>query len=121
MWGALLFLSVVFADEHPLTGRWTGSWHSETTGHHGPIRAKIRMDDDGNMVVRFHGRYAKIFPFWYRTTLEQSNQGDGIHYVAQHDLGKRWGMFTLDAYLEGETLKAQYQSQDDIGGFVLTR
>ena len=121
MWGIFLFGSMVFADEEEMSGRWTGSWHSETTGHHGPIKAKIRIDEEGNMVALFRGRYAKFLPFWYRTTLELSVQEDGMHYVTQHDLGKRWGIFTLDAYWEGDTLKAHYKSPDDTGGFVLTR
>ena len=53
------------------TGRWSGGWYSQSTGHKGPLKAKIRQTQPGTYQAVFFGRFAKVIPFVYPAKLER--------------------------------------------------
>jgi hypothetical protein len=115
-----LFFSISVAAVPQLDGTWEGHWISDVNGHNGPIKATFKTKDD-EIVVRFCGRYAKVIPFFYRTKLTTVEKEDGIHYLAEKSLGKKWGTFTLDATVSEDGFVAHYRSETDHGRFVLER
>ena len=63
----VLFAGGVVSAQSPI--RLVGEWHSETSGHHGPMRARLTPSTDG-YGMRVFGRFAAVFPFAYRTHLD---------------------------------------------------
>ncbi len=53
-----------------LSGCWSGSWQSCSTGHAGVLRATFTRCDDTHYRVDFSGRFFKILPFRYSVTLQ---------------------------------------------------
>lgn len=108
------------------TGKWKGQWKSETTGHHGPLKAKIKALDNGHYRAIFAGRFFKIIPFIYPTKLER---------IAEHDSGEQdsaerlrsvqrlplLGTYRMDASVTEDKFHAEYKSKRDVGTFKLSR
>ena len=61
--------SPAFAQTPDLSGRWSGYWVSDKSGHTGPLHAKFIPLDAETYRVRYHGRFAKIIPFVYSTKM----------------------------------------------------
>ena len=70
----------------------------------------------------FKGRFAKIIPFRYRTTMTITGVGDGVAtLVASRRLGPVLGTFAMTAVATPTTFEAEFSSKNDCGRFVLTR
>ena len=68
--GILALLSGSTLNAGELEGRWrNGYWTDTNTGHQDPLRARFRQQNDGNYRVVFTGRFAKVIPFRFATTL----------------------------------------------------
>jgi hypothetical protein len=78
---ATLF-SCTTASAGELDGRWrNGSWTDTNTGHEDALRGNFREKSDGNKVV-FTGRFAKVIPFRFSTTLNVvGHEGDKVFLV----------------------------------------
>ena len=63
-----------------LDGRWpNGSWTDDNSGHEDVLRGRFRETKDGNYRVIFTGRFAKVIPFRFSTTLNVvGRDGDKI-------------------------------------------
>src|SRR5262245_26324763 len=72
------FAGTASAQPPDLSGRWSGHWISETNGHNGPLHARFRQLDSDTYRVAFHGRFAKVVPFWYTTKLQVVGTGEGV-------------------------------------------
>ena len=118
-----LFLTVAgSARAVDLSGSWTGSWESTSTGHTGPLRATFRPCGEGRWAVDFAGRFFKILPFKYSVTLRViEDGGDEVVLAGSSWLGRMFGTFCYRAEANACRFEARYTSKKDNGIFRLTR
>jgi hypothetical protein len=102
-------------------GQWQGGWKSNTSGHHGPMRATITPRCDGNYDARFTGRFAKVIPFTYRVTMTPVATGpDGTTLVATKQM-PILGEYRMTATVDGQSFNARYTAKKDVGTFQMRR
>ena len=122
----LVASAFAFADPPPtagpdLTGHWSGTWESCKNGHHGPLSADFCKAECGYDVI-FHGRFFKVIPFRYRTTLVVTGQeGDKVFLTASQRLGPVLGRFEMTAEATATDFVAHWCSGNDHGLFTLKR
>lgn len=105
-----------------LNGTWSGRWCSRTNGHQGPITARFCQLDACHYEVKFTGRFLKVLPFCYRTTLTVTGVSPGrVTLQASERLGPLLGTFTINAWASDCQFVAAYSSKDDQGQFVMSR
>jgi hypothetical protein len=117
---ALIAVSPTLADE--LEGRWQqGSWSDSKSGHEGPLRAYFRQTDEDHYRVVFTGRFAKVVPFRFATTLNVTGRdGDQVYMAGEKRLGL-FGRFRYNAVADGQHFHADYDSWRWVGEFNLNR
>jgi hypothetical protein len=105
-----------------LDGRWRhGSWTDDNTGHEGPLRARFREDQNGNYRVVFSGRFAKIVPFRFATTLNVvGRDGDKVIMSGTSRIFG-FGSFSYDAVADRNNFSSRYFSRRWTGTFKLSR
>lgn len=121
---ALLCVCATTAAAAPpeLSGRWSGYWVSETNGHTGPLHGKFTQLDDETYRVRFHGRFARVIPFWYATKLHVAGASDDVAILtASQNLGPFFGTFRMTATATATSFDAGFSSRSENGRFVLSR
>ncbi|MCY3014001.1 MAG: hypothetical protein NT171_04755 [Planctomycetota bacterium] len=124
---APLALSILLAVTAPaaavdLTGSWTGSWESRSTGHAGPLRATFRPCGEDRWTVDFSGRFFKLLPFKYSVTLRVvEDAGDRVTLAGTSWLGRLFGTFCYRADATACRFEARYTSKKDTGIFRLER
>ncbi|MFN9368649.1 MAG: hypothetical protein ACK6CT_07755 [Planctomycetia bacterium] len=110
------------ASAFDLSGCWTGSWQSCTTGHSGVLRARFTKCGETQYRVDFSGRFCKLLPFRYSVTLDVVEDcGDRVALAGSSYLGRMFGTFGYTASADGSTFTANYTSKKDAGRFELRR
>lgn len=105
-----------------LSGAWSGSWSSDSTGHRGPLRCTLTQVGDGSYRADFAGRFFKLIPFRYSVVLQVvADDGQTVQLSGSHHLGRRFGTFTYTAYATCNEFIANYSSCRDSGQFQLSR
>ena len=105
-----------------LSGSWTGSWESTSTGHAGPLRATFRSCGEDRWAVDFSGRFFKLLPFRYSVTLRVvEDAGDRVTLAGTSWLGRLFGTFCYRADATACRFEAHYTSKKDTGIFRLER
>jgi hypothetical protein len=110
------------ANAGELDGKWRhGSWSDTKTGHEDVLRGNFRERSDGNYRVVFTGRFAKVIPFRFATTLHVvGHDGDKVILAGEpRVLG--FGGFSYHAVADGHNFDAQYHSKRWSGEFNLSR
>ena len=116
------FATTSFSAPPELSGRWSGYWVSETNGHTGPLHGSFKQLDAETYRVRFHGRFAKVIPFWYSTKMHIAGAtDDAILLSASQNLGPLFGTFRMTATASATSFDAGFTSRSDSGRFVLSR
>ena len=105
-----------------LDGRWRhGSWTDTNTGHEDALRGRFREQSDGNYRVVFTGRFAKVIPFRFTTTLNVvGHNGDKVMMEGESRVAG-FGRFSYHAVADGNHFNAQYDSRRWKGEFNLWR
>ena len=124
----LIAFAVLLALDHTasaqppnLSGRWSGHWVSDKNGHTGPLRGRFRQVDEGTYRVAYHGRFWRIFPFYYRTTMRIESAGDGVVVLSASERLGPLGTFHTTALASGTSFNAVFQAARDSGRFVMSR
>jgi hypothetical protein len=105
-----------------LEGRWrNGSWTDDNTGHEGPLRARFRATANGNYRVVFTGRFAKIVPFRFATTLIVVERDESKVVMAGESRIMGFWRFNYHAVADEHNFIAQYSSSRWRGEFNLQR
>lgn len=105
-----------------LTGEWSGTWHSCTSGHSGPLKATFCQACGDSYRVTFSGRFFKILPFRYTVCLNVvGREGDKVLLAGSADLGHLMGTFHYQAEATDCEFHANYNSCRDQGTFCLYR
>jgi len=99
-----------------------GTWNSQSTGHRGPMRARLTPRSDGGYDARFSGRFALIIPFTYRVQLMPAgNDGWNQQLTASKRLGPVLGSYQMSANLAPGQLVGGFQAAGDTGTVSLRR
>ena len=118
---ALAFYSAGRCAAQDLTGHWCGTWNDCKSGHSGPLRAHFSKCDDQHYHVVFTGRFMKVVPFRFATTLDVTGHEDGkVLLSGQSRLGL-FGTFTYSAVATDHDFTADYSSRRYEGQFLLSR
>ena len=115
--GCLVANSDTASAQNPV-GVWRGGWSSGTTGHHGPMRVRVRQTPHGDYRAVFAGRFAGVVPFVYGTTLTPT--GYPGHYVSAKRL-PLVGTYEMSAVITPGNFHAHYTSRRDVGVFDMSR
>jgi len=104
-----------------LSGSWSGTWQSDSSGHHGPMNARFESSGDGSYRVTFTGRFFKVFPFRYTANLQVTGtEGNKVLLEgSQRLIG--FGTFQYHATADADQFTATYQARRDHGQFLLTK
>jgi hypothetical protein len=103
------------------SGCWSGYWISCTTGHKGPLSAKICKISDTCYEAHFKGRFALIIPFRYTAQMQVTGQeGDKLFLSSSRRL-PLMGTFEMCAVVTPCNFTAEYTSRSDRGQFVMKR
>lgn len=100
-------------------GSWKGSWLSNTTGHQGPLRARVKQVDHDTYRAVFVGRFAKVVPFIYPAKLDRVPGTCNCYQSSQRI--PLLGTYTMTASVSEHGFHAQYQGRKDHGVFNLSR
>jgi hypothetical protein len=105
-----------------LDGRWPcGKWIDTNTGHEGPLKARFHQIDDCHYRVVFTGKFAKVIPFRFATTLNVvGKDGDKVVMAGETRL-MGFYKFKYDAVADEHQFNAQYSSRRWTGEFNLSR
>jgi hypothetical protein len=105
-----------------LDGRWrNGFWTDTNTGHEDVLRGRFHQKADGNYRVVFTGRFAKVIPFRFATTLNVVGQDGDKVVMAGESRVMGFGRFSYNAVADGNHFNAQYDSRRWRGEFTLWR
>lgn len=95
---------------------YKGTWSSQSTGHTGPMRARLTPRSDGGYDARFSGRFALIIPFTYRVQLMPAgSDGSSQRLTAYKRLGPILGSYQMSADLSPGQLLGGFQAAGDNG------
>ena len=101
------------------SGKWRGSWSSETTGHKGPLKARVRRTGDGQYRALFVGRFAGVIPFVYPAKLERVP--GTCHCFRSSQRLPLLGTYTMTATVSGNRFVADFRGRRDSGVFQMSR
>lgn len=101
------------------TGKWRGSWSSGTTGHSGPLKARVRQVDPDTYRALFVGRFAGVIPFAYPAKLDRV-AGTEDQYTSSQRL-PLLGTYRMNATVTSSRIRANFQGGRDRGTFNLSR
>ena len=118
---ALFFCQNVPLGAQDLTGHWCGTWNDCKSGHDGPLRATFSKCDDQHYRAVFSGRFFKVIPFRFATTLEVTgHEGGKVQLSGQSRLGL-FGNFSYNAEATDTNFTSHYSSRRYEGQFLLSR
>lgn len=112
---AFALFSVCAADSP--VGTWKGRWSSATTGHSGPLRARIWADGTGGYQARFSGRFALVVPFTYKANLVPDGYGNLVSSRRMPIVGT----YRTSAQVFGNQFRASYSGGRERGQFRMSR
>ena len=117
---SLSFAQTVVVPVAPdLSGKWSGYWVSDKNGHTGPLHATFTPKGAAAYQVKYRGRFAKVIPFRYTTTMDVVGRGEGLVVLsAEKPLGP-FGTFRTTATATNSNFDATFNSRRDSGRFVL--
>jgi hypothetical protein len=104
-----------------LTGSWSGQWESTKSGHTGPLHARFRQTDPDHYRVLWSGRFWKVVPFMYPSTLEVTHCEDGKVFLSGSQRLLFFGTFCYEAEATDCDFTATYSTARDNGVFTLSR
>jgi len=107
-------------------GKWRGEWRSESTGHHGPLKARIRQLNEDEYRAIFTGRFFKVIPFVYPTKLERvdessAGEAEAVEHLSSSQKLPFLGTYRMRASVSKDRFQATFEGRRDSGTFDLTR
>ena len=112
-------ISAVSNADEP-TGRWKGRWSSGSSGHSGPMRARITPTANGTYKAVFAGRFAGVIPFLYRAEIVPVQTWDGVTYTTDKKL-PLLGSYRMQTAVTENFLKANWSAVGDTGQVQMQR
>lgn len=115
----LTFFSFAWVDAGDPSGQWSGGWRSESTGHQGTLKARIRSVDNNTYRALFTGRFAKVVPFVYPAKLTRV-PGTCDCYQSTTRL-PLLGEYRMTASVKSNRFVATFRGRKDRGVFDMSR
>jgi hypothetical protein len=105
-----------------ITGRWQGTWKSDSSGHNDKLRCVVTKTDNQHYSALFHAKYKRVFSFGYEVPLSVTRDGAQWTFQGEADLGKlAGGRYTYDGFATPTNFHSRYDSKYDRGTFEMTR
>ena len=101
------------------SGSWRGGWSSQSTGHQGTLRARIRPIDSNTYRAVFAGRFAGVIPFVYPAKLQRV-PGSCDCYTSSQRL-PLLGTYRMTASVTPSRFYATFGGKRDQGTFDMRR
>jgi hypothetical protein len=101
------------------TGGWRGQWQSQTSGHRGPLGARIRQTGPDQYTALFYGRFAGVIPFAYRAPLNRVPGTADLYYSSKRM--PLLGTYETMAWISNGQFRADFIGRQDRGIFTMTR
>ncbi len=111
-------LVTIAAADDP-TGRWKGRWTSGTTGHSGPMRARVTPTEQGTYKALFAGRFAVLYPS-FTERIGSVPSWDGPVYVTEKKL-PLLGTYRMQSIVPGNSFNANWSAVGDTGQVQMQR
>ncbi len=107
-------------------GPWEGEWHSEPSGHRGPLWCLIEQagEDDTEFSFRYRAGWGRILRgnFTQVTPVVAAAEPGAYEVVATKDLGRLGGVYQIDGVVGPDAFDARFtSSKGDRGTMVLRR
>lgn len=105
-----------------VTGRWQGTWTSDS-GHSGGLRCVVSRVDPKTCRAHFDATYAGALHFGYVAMLTGDQAPDGYTYFqGEADLGAlAGGVYHYEGRADAREFASTYRSDGDRGVFRMTR
>lgn len=108
-----------------LTGRWEGTWKSDSNGHTDKLRCLVTKTDAGQYEARFHALYKRVVTLTFGYTVPLAVQeSEPCKWTFQGEAELGWyagGHYTYNGQATTTNFFSLYDSKYDRGSFVLTR
>jgi hypothetical protein len=105
-----------------VTGRWSGEWISERSGHHGELRCVLDPSSATEYRAYFHAKFSKLFRVGYVTTLKAEETGGHVSLRGEEDLGSlAGGIYRCEGEATTTAFNCRYSCKYDQGVFRLAR
>ena len=105
-----------------IAGCWSGTWSSESNGHHGTLRCILTPHGENAYDARFRAVYCGLIPFEESVLLTGTDSGDLWRFRGEKDLG--WlagGIYQYTGEATATKFMARYTSVHDRRIFEMTR
>lgn len=105
-----------------ISGRWTGTWKSDSNGHNDKLRCVISKIDEQHYSAQFHAKYKKILSFGYTVPLTATSNSGRRDFKGEANLGKlAGGVYTYEGFATPTNFFSRYDSKYDHGVFEMSR
>lgn len=106
-------------------GKWSGTWHSDATGHQGTLRCVVSgpVDQKGGHEFFYQATWKKILSGSYKSVHTVRKQKDGTYtFKGEHKMPD-WagGLYHYEGTIKGDNFSACYQSSMDHGTYTMKR
>lgn len=106
-------------------GKWSGTWHSDATGHQGNLRCVVSapVDQKGGHEFFYHATWKTILSGSYKAVHTVKKQKDGSYtFKGEHKMPD-WagGLYHYEGTIKGNDFNACYQSSMDRGTYTMKR
>ena len=109
-------------DAQGVSGRWSGEWISEASGHRGPLQAALSVVSPALWHMAFRATYSKIFRACYATDFAVVQEEGRWSFTGRQDLGAlAGGEYEYGGYATVAEMVCRYKSTSDHGEFRLRR
>jgi len=104
-------------------GAWKGSWHSEPSGHRGPLWCVVTPAEGGGHDFRYRAGWGAFQFGDYTHHVEAELAADGsLAVTGEMELPGGFGTYTIDGRLTATEFKARFTSdRGDRGTMTLSR
>lgn len=109
------------ASSQDVSGQWSGRWHSGANNHSGNIGATFYQTNSQTMRAKFHGTFAKVIPFRYRTNLNITSQQPGLTVMSGSRRLPLGGEFNYHITMTDQCFNGSFSSKRNRGTFVMQR
>ena len=105
-------------------GKWEGTWHSKTSGHHGKLRCVVShpVDEKEGHQFFYHATWMGFLSGSYKATHTIQRKGAIYVFHGEHKMPE-WagGLYHYDGTISNGEFKADYKSSADQGTYTMRR
>jgi len=109
-------------DADSVSGRWSGEWVSEDSGHKGPLRCVLTVVSPALWHLAFRAGYLRALRACYTADFTVTQEDGRWAFTGRQDLGRlAGGAYEYSGYATLTEMICRYKSPTDHGEFRLKR